>query len=47
MRRDTRICARAPANRMNRFVTVGGGRLGAPSAAKAGVLARLKELGAK
>jgi hypothetical protein len=41
------IFARAPANPVNRFVTVASGRLGAPSAAKADVLARLKELGAK
>jgi len=41
------IFARAPANPLNRFVTVAGGRLGAPSAAKADVLAWLKELAAK
>ena len=41
------VFARAPANSLNRLVTVGGGRLGAPSAAKADVLAWLKELAAK
>jgi hypothetical protein len=33
------IFARAPANSLNRLVTVGGGRFGAPSEAKADVLA--------
>jgi len=41
------IFARAPANSLNRLVTVRGGRLGAPGAAKADVLAWLKELAAK
>jgi pimeloyl-ACP methyl ester carboxylesterase len=41
------IFARAPANPLNRFVTVAGGRLGAPEAAKADVLAWLKTLDAK
>ena len=41
------IFARAPANSLNRLVTVGGGRLGAPSAAEGDVLAWLKELAAK
>ena len=41
------IFARAPANSLNRFVTVAAGPLGAPDAAKAEVLAWLKELVAK
>jgi len=41
------VFAGAPANPLNRFVTVAGGRLGAPQAAKADVLAWLKDLGAK
>jgi len=41
------VFASAPANPLNRFVTVGGGRLGAPEAAKADVLAWLKTLDAK
>jgi hypothetical protein len=41
------VFARAPANSLNRFVTVAGGRLGAPGAAKADVLAWLRDLVAK
>jgi pimeloyl-ACP methyl ester carboxylesterase len=41
------VFARAPANALSRFVAVGGGRLGAPAAAKADVLAWLKDLAAK
>jgi pimeloyl-ACP methyl ester carboxylesterase len=44
---DKELFARAPANSLSRFDTVAGGRLGAPSAAKADVLAWLKELAAK
>jgi pimeloyl-ACP methyl ester carboxylesterase len=41
------VFARAPPDRGNRFVTVAAGRLGAPEAAKADVLAWLKTLDAK
>ena len=41
------VFARAPANAQNRFVTVGGGPLGASNAAKADVLAWLKTLDAR
>jgi pimeloyl-ACP methyl ester carboxylesterase len=41
------IFAVAPANPLNRFATVPGGALGAPSASKADVLAWLKELAAE
>ena len=41
------VFASAPANPLNRFVSVGGGPLGAPEAAKADVLAWLKTLDAK
>jgi pimeloyl-ACP methyl ester carboxylesterase len=44
---EKELFARAPANPLNRFVTVAGGRLAAPSAAKANVLAWLKDLAAK
>jgi pimeloyl-ACP methyl ester carboxylesterase len=41
------VFAGAPANPMNRFATVPGGSLGAPSASKADVLSWLKELAAE
>jgi esterase/lipase len=41
------IFARAPANALNRFATVAGGPLGAPDAAKADVVAWLKDLAPK
>jgi pimeloyl-ACP methyl ester carboxylesterase len=41
------VFASAPANPLNRFATVSGGSLGAPSASKADVLSWLKELAAQ